>query len=93
MRLSTRNADRGSSCSRPATRPTALAETCVSLIPGIAELVADKGYDNDAFRVLLKEKRIKTGQATPTTVMRSRQVCHQIASGAIVLWYRYATEW
>jgi hypothetical protein len=24
-----------------------VAETCVSLIPGIAELLADKGYDTD----------------------------------------------
>jgi transposase len=32
----------------------------VSLIPGIIELVADKGYDTDAFRAFLKERGIKT---------------------------------
>jgi hypothetical protein len=32
----------------------------VSLIPGIAELVADKGYDTDAFRSFLKERGVKT---------------------------------
>ena len=32
-----------------------VAETCVSLVPGIAGLVADKGYDTDAFRAWLKE--------------------------------------
>jgi transposase len=32
----------------------------VSLIPGITELVADKGYDTDAFRSFLKERGIKT---------------------------------
>jgi transposase len=37
-----------------------VAERCVSLIPGIAELLADKGYDTDAFRALLKERGIKT---------------------------------
>ena len=37
-----------------------VAETCVSLIPGVTALVADKGYDTDTFRAFLKEKRIKT---------------------------------
>jgi hypothetical protein len=37
-----------------------VAETCVSLIPGITELVADKGYDTDAFRSFRKERGIKT---------------------------------
>jgi hypothetical protein len=53
------NAVRGCSCSLPATDCT-VAESCVSLIPGIAELLADKGYDTDAFRTLLKERGIKT---------------------------------
>ena len=35
------------------------AETCVSLIPGIAGLVADKGHGTDAFRAWLKERQIK----------------------------------
>lgn len=37
-----------------------LAETCVSLIPGVRELLADKGYDTDAFRAYLKKQKIKT---------------------------------
>ena len=36
-----------------------MAEACVSLIPGITELLADKGYDTDAFRAFLKEHGIK----------------------------------
>jgi hypothetical protein len=31
-----------------------MAQACVTLIPGIKELVADKGYDTDAFRAYLK---------------------------------------
>jgi transposase len=42
------------------TADCVVAETCVSLIPGITELVADKGYDTDAFRRFLKERGIKT---------------------------------
>jgi transposase len=42
------------------TADCTVAETCVSLIPGIAGLVADKGYDTDAFRAWLKEHQIKT---------------------------------
>ena len=42
------------------TADCVVAETCVSLIPGITELVADKGYDTDAFRAFLKERGIKT---------------------------------
>jgi transposase len=36
-----------------------MAEECVSAIPGIAELIADKGYDSDAFRSFLKGRNIK----------------------------------
>lgn len=42
------------------TADCVVAETCVSLVPGITELVADKGYDTDAFRSFLKERAIKT---------------------------------
>src|SRR5262252_7746708 len=42
------------------TADSTVAETCVSLIPGIAGLVADKGYDTDAFRAWLKKHQIKT---------------------------------
>jgi transposase len=31
----------------------------VSLIPGVAQLIADKGYDTDAFRRYLKDQGIK----------------------------------
>jgi hypothetical protein len=36
-----------------------MAQPCVSMIPDIAELVADKGYDTDAFRSFLKQRGIK----------------------------------
>ena len=36
-----------------------MAEACVSLIPGITELLADKGYDTNAFRAFLKAHGIK----------------------------------
>jgi hypothetical protein len=29
------------------------------VIPGIKELVADKGYDTDAFRAFLKRRKIR----------------------------------
>ena len=41
------------------TADCVLAETCVSLIPGVRELLADKGYDTDAFRAYLKQQKIK----------------------------------
>jgi transposase len=41
------------------TAECTLAETCVSLIPGIKELLADKGYDSDSFRTFLKSRSIK----------------------------------
>lgn len=36
-----------------------MAEECVSLLPGVKELIADKGYDTDAIRAFLKEKGVK----------------------------------
>ena len=36
-----------------------MAEDCISLIPGVAKLIADKGYDTDAFRSYLREQGIK----------------------------------
>ena len=36
-----------------------MAETCVSLIPGVSQLLADKGYDTDAFRALLKANNVR----------------------------------
>ena len=41
------------------TADCVMAEDCVSLIPGVAKLIADKGYDTDAFRSYLKEQGIK----------------------------------
>jgi transposase len=36
-----------------------IAQECVSLIPGIRQLLADKGYDTDAFRAFLRKEGIK----------------------------------
>jgi transposase len=36
-----------------------MAEECVSMIPGIQQLLADKGYDTNALRAFLKEQGIK----------------------------------
>jgi transposase len=36
-----------------------MAQDCVSLIPGVAQLIADKGYDTDAFRAYLHKQGIK----------------------------------
>jgi hypothetical protein len=38
----------------------------VSLIPGIKELLAGKGYDTDAFRAFLKDQKIKPVNESPT---------------------------
>jgi transposase len=44
----------------PGNTADCTAETWVRLIPGIAGLVADKGYDTDAFRAWLTEHPITT---------------------------------
>jgi transposase len=41
------------------TADCVMAEACVSLIPGVTQLLADKGYDTDAFRCFLKANDIK----------------------------------
>lgn len=41
------------------TADCVMAEACVSLIPGVSKLLADKGYDTDAFRCYLKGQGIK----------------------------------
>jgi hypothetical protein len=41
------------------TADCVMAQECVSLIPGIKELLADKGYDTDAFRGFLKQQKIR----------------------------------
>jgi transposase len=51
-----------------------MAEDCVSLIPGIKQLLADKGYDTDAIRAFLKERRIKP--IIPGKANRKNKICH-----------------
>ena len=41
------------------TADCVMAEACVSRIPGVTKLLADKGYDTDAFRAFLKDNDIK----------------------------------
>jgi transposase len=41
------------------TADCVMAQECVSLIPGIKQLLADKGYDTDAFRAFLRKEKIK----------------------------------
>jgi hypothetical protein len=41
------------------TADCTMAEECVSLIPGVKELIAEKGYDTNAIRAFLKENGIK----------------------------------
>jgi IS5 family transposase len=41
------------------THDSVMAQPCVSLIPGISELLADKGYDSNAFRKFLKDQGIR----------------------------------
>ncbi len=36
-----------------------MAEECVTLIPGMKELLADKGYDADMFRASLQQQKIR----------------------------------
>ena len=51
-----------------------MAEACVSLIPGVSELLADKGYDTDAFRSFLKKNKIKP--VIPGKSNRKRRIRH-----------------
>lgn len=41
------------------TADCTVAERCVSAIPGVRELLADKGYDSNAFRAFLRKRKIK----------------------------------
>ena len=56
------------------TADCTLAETCVSLILGIAGLVADNGYDTDAFRAFLKDQKIKP--VIPGKSNRKKRIRH-----------------
>jgi transposase len=56
------------------TADCVVAETCVSLIPGITELLADKAYDTNAFRAFLKKDGIKT--VIPGKSNRKKRIRH-----------------
>jgi transposase len=49
-----------------------MAEACVSLIPGVSKLLADKAYDTNAFRDYLKEQGIKA--VIPGKSNRKKQI-------------------
>jgi transposase len=51
-----------------------MAQECVSLIPGIKELLADKGYDTDAFRAFLKQQKIPP--IIPAKSNRKKRIRH-----------------
>ena len=51
-----------------------MAEECVSMIPGIKELLADKGYDTNALRAYLKEQGIKV--VIPGKSNRKKKIRH-----------------
>ena len=56
------------------TADCVIAEDCVSLIPGIKQLLADKGYDTDAIRAFLKERGIKS--VIPGKSNRKKKIRH-----------------
>ena len=56
------------------TAECTLAQDCVSLIPGIKERLADKGYDTDAFRAFLKDQKIKP--VIPGKSNRKKRIRH-----------------
>jgi len=41
------------------TADCVMAKECVSLIPGVKQLLADKGYDTDAFRAIFSQQKIR----------------------------------
>jgi hypothetical protein len=51
-----------------------MAEECVSLIPGVKELLADKGYDTDAIRAFLEERGIRA--VIPSKSNRKKKIRH-----------------
>jgi len=51
-----------------------MAEDCVSLIPGIKELLADKGYDTNAIRAFLEQRDIKA--VIPSKSNRKKKIPH-----------------
>jgi len=61
------------------TADCVMAQECVSLIPGIKELLADKGYDTDAFRAFLKDQKIKP--VIPGKSNRKKRIRHDKSAG------------
>jgi transposase len=56
------------------TADCVMAQECVSLIPGIKQLLADKGYDTDAFRAFLKDQKITP--VIPAKSNRKKRIRH-----------------
>jgi transposase len=56
------------------TADCVMAEACVSLIGGVTELLADKGYDTNAFRAFLKANAIKA--VIPGKCNRKKRIRH-----------------
>ena len=56
------------------TADCVMAQECVSLIPGIKELLADKGYDTNAFRAYLKQQNIRV--IIPGKSSRKKRIRH-----------------
>jgi transposase len=56
------------------TADCVMAEACVSLIPGVTKLLADKGYDTNAFRAFLKDNDIKA--VIPGKSNRKKRIRH-----------------
>jgi transposase len=62
------------------TADCAVAEACVSLIPGVSKLIADKGYDTNAFRRYLNEQGIKPvipGKSNRKTCIRFDKLAYK----------------
>jgi transposase len=56
------------------TADCVIAETCVSRIPGVSQLLADKGYDTDAFRAFLKANNVRA--VIPGKSNRKKRIRH-----------------
>ncbi len=51
-----------------------MAEDCVGLIPGVKQLLADKGYDSDAIRAFLEKRGLKA--VLPGKANRRKKIRH-----------------
>ena len=51
-----------------------MAEECVSMLPGIKELLADKAYDTNAIRAFLKQQGIRA--VIPGKSNRKKKIRH-----------------